>query len=786
MQFLVTVLLIVLFVRWLMMRSKLKSMEQQIAALTYRVWTLENRTAPPPPPPPVASEVKIPAPIAERIPEPIAAPLPEPPPPPPPARPLAGIAGIGSSEEWEALIGGSILNKAGALILVVGIALFLGYSFGHLSPAGRASIAFAVSLALLGAGVLLERRGRYRMFSRGLTGAGWAALYATAYAIYALPEARIVQDPFIGSLGMLAVAGGMIAHALRYRSQAVTAVAYFAAFAALAATPNSPFAVVALIPLAASLLYLASRFEWYRLPVFGIAATYLTCISRGQSGASLGASQSLFLVYWLLFEAFDFIRVKRRIVADGFHLLWPINTVAFLGLSSLVWSKHRPDLMWLAAAYGAALFLIDTLLRAYLRPPSSFSEQDGLLERLQAGGFEASLVVSAALAGLAVTGRVPGVWSGAALAVEAEILYLAGIQLASPFIRALGYAAFACSVSETFANAGSKSGVLGHATSHFTPPALFHALLFYVNRALRKPNVVFSSAATVFIAIVCAIEFPSAWIGTTWALFGAVLFELGNRKKIPEFLFQSYALLFAGAVAAFAVNLWTPDSPVLPLAITLAVSYAAALRNIPALQIGSTAAAGLLAVLLIYRLAPHDRLGLAWIALAILFLLHEHVLALKEFRVAGIGVAALAFLATLSDNIDPPQLLLSLLVVAGLYACQFLMRLSGWKPEQTAFSIAASLLLAIILFGRVSGGLLTVAWGVEGLALLAAGFPLGQRILRLQGLVLLLVCILKLFLFDLRNLETLYRILSFVVLGIILLGVSWIYTRFQDQIKKLL
>jgi uncharacterized membrane protein len=90
------------------------------------------------------------------------------------------------------------------------------------------------------------------------------------------------------------------------------------------------------------------------------------------------------------------------------------------------------------------------------------------------------------------------------------------------------------------------------------------------------------------------------------------------------------------------------------------------------------------------------------------------------------------------------------------------------------------------LYGRVSGGLLTVAWGCEGLALLGIGFPLGQRVLRIQGLVLLLICILKLFLFDLRNLETMYRILSFVALGLILLAVSWIYTRFQEQIKKLL
>ena len=99
---------------------------------------------------------------------------------------------------------------------------------------------------------------------------------------------------------------------------------------------------------------------------------------------------------------------------------------------------------------------------------------------------------------------------------------------------------------------------------------------------------------------------------------------------------------------------------------------------------------------------------------------------------------------------------------------------------------AADTLLAALLYGRVSGGLFTVALGLEGLALLGAGFPLRERILRLQGLALLLACILKLFVYDLRNLETMYRILSFIALGLIMLSVSWIYTRFREHVRRLL
>ena len=58
--------------------------------------------------------------------------------------------------------------------------------------------------------------------------------------------------------------------------------------------------------------------------------------------------------------------------------------------------------------------------------------------------------------------------------------------------------------------------------------------------------------------------------------------------------------------------------------------------------------------------------------------------------------------------------------------------------------------------------------------------------LRLSGLALFLICTVKLFFWDLRNLETLPRIISFIVLGLLLVTVSWVYTRFRDQVRRFL
>jgi uncharacterized membrane protein len=58
-----------------------------------------------------------------------------------------------------------------------------------------------------------------------------------------------------------------------------------------------------------------------------------------------------------------------------------------------------------------------------------------------------------------------------------------------------------------------------------------------------------------------------------------------------------------------------------------------------------------------------------------------------------------------------------------------------------------------------------------------------ERTLRLCGLCLFVTCLLRISIVDLRDVETIYRIFSLIVLGIILLAVSFAYTRYREQSK---
>src|SRR6185295_16209329 len=143
------------------------------------------------------------------------------------------------------------------------------------------------------------------IIGQGLLGGGWAALYFSIYAMQAVDAAKVISNELLGGALLLAVAAGMILHSLRYRSQTVTGLAYFIAFVTLAITPVTALSVVALIPLAGSLLYVANRFEWSEMALFGLLATYGTYSSRNDPLASLFSTQILLSSYWFVFECFD-------------------------------------------------------------------------------------------------------------------------------------------------------------------------------------------------------------------------------------------------------------------------------------------------------------------------------------------------------------------------------------------------------------------------------------------------------------------------------------------------
>jgi hypothetical protein len=706
---------------------------------------------------------------------------------------------------------------------------------------------------MLVSGVVFERREKYRVFSYGLIGGGWAALYTTVYAMYALPAAKVLDSPLIATVLLLAVAAGMIVHSLKYRSQTVSGLAYFLAFLTLAIAEVTTFSVLMLIPLAASLLYIAHRNHWSRFALFGLIATYLTCGLHHDTGSPLWQTQTLFLVYWLLFEAFDLLH------ADPWLL--PVNALGFLALSTGKWSNAAPDDIWQLAAGAAALYLASTLVRARF------------------GRWKPAVLFNAALAATAIVLKLHHQWLPLALLIEAELYYLAGVRFRSTFLRTLAGVVFVLQLGTLIVLV-----VTGFAPHSWEPVAALNVAVFYLNRALQVSEVWYGYAAAAMAALVSGFEAPTPWVGRVWFLISAGPFSFGWWRRLRDFRVQGYALAILATVATAVYQPY----PALALAVGAAMAYAFVHvtlwsgpdrfgeRERDTLRVAASCITTLGLCTLAWRLVPGEYLGIAWLALALLmleaglrdlpnefrslalivgilgaarvagfdlssrlvllssalayaFALRAHkelagrvlavatwpatlflltglhallpawavspawalvALSLAEFdrrslRAQAILVSAVVATRCLTIDLETTQ---PILAIAPTIACLWtaMLRREPGSLHRMYDSLLATTLLAALIYHEVTGSVLTVAWGAEAIALLAAGFALRDRVLRLSGLALFLICTLKLFFWDLRNLETLPRIVSFIVLGLLLVAVSWVYTRFRDQVQRFL
>lgn len=77
---------------------------------------------------------------------------------------------------------------------------------------------------------------------------------------------------------------------------------------------------------------------------------------------------------------------------------------------------------------------------------------------------------------------------------------------------------------------------------------------------------------------------------------------------------------------------------------------------------------------------------------------------------------------------------------------------------------------------------LSILWAVYASGMVAVGIIRKARLLRILGILLIAITVGKVFLLDLSELRTFYRIISFIILGLLLLTVSFFYNRYKTLI----
>jgi uncharacterized membrane protein len=113
------------------------------------------------------------------------------------------------------------------------------------------------------------------------------------------------------------------------------------------------------------------------------------------------------------------------------------------------------------------------------------------------------------------------------------------------------------------------------------------------------------------------------------------------------------------------------------------------------------------------------------------------------------------------------------------------LRMPLFATAAVAFVYAASLAIVDLIQGdeiersQTAQTALSVFWGGVGLVAIVVGLVRDVRELRLGGLALLGIGVAKVFAYDLAELDELYRVLSFIAVGLVLLTGAYAYQRMR-------
>lgn len=676
-------------VRWAELTRRVHVLEQTLKSGTASAAPAPEEVAGPvvaPPPPAVSVEpVQVPQaiqPIVEQR-RPI-----QPPPPglqrrpvvPPPLTPVGAkpaASRLKSALDVEDRLGANWLNKLGIGLLVLGIAFFLAYQITNLGPPGKVLVGYLLSGVMLALGIWLERKDRYRILARAGVGGGWALLFFTTYAMYYVPAAQVIDSQSVDLVLLLAVAAAMVLHTLHYRSQVVTGLAFLLGFLTVGVSHSDVYSLGAGAVLAAGLVAIVGRMEWFELEVLGMLASYLNHylwlrpIIEPMNGhrhpfPEFPASAALLLLYWAIFRLSYMLRRPSNQKQERTSTIAALLNTVLLLLLFRYQSTHPEWSFWALLAIGGVETALGQLPAARRR--------------------RAAVVVLSTLGVILLIAAFPFRFSGLRLPVlwllEAEALLLIGVWTREVVFRRLGSMTALLVAGQMISMDAARVAGIRMDDADLSPQwqlaILFTvaACVFYANAhwIFRRWSELFthqtdrrvmqhlSYVGALMAAIAAWLAFPEAWTAVAWITLGLALILTGRKLAAPALRYQANLLALATILRALSINLECTSSYHGLRQRAITVSLVAVLLYVTARWKGD---------------GVESESRLEW---SLLWLLHEGVytwsgslliglLAWYELRAIGVAVAwAIGGMLLLEAGLNHKSLSLRLQAFAALLA----------------------------------------------------------------------------------------------------------------------
>ncbi len=648
--------------------------------------------------------------------------------------PAFANAGTGPDEprpSFESTIGKRWMTWVGAVVLFCSAGFFLKYAFENdwIGPTGQVVLCALVGLVAMLGGHHFVAKG-WRILGQGLVGLGLAVLYATFFAGFSLYSPAVLpQTAAFGLMVAVTVAGMRLA--VLHDAQPVACLAVLGGLLTpvLVSTGTDARDVLFgyLLLLDAGVLAVAFVRQWRALDTLALAGTivlYAGWFAQYYGRSDLIPALAWLAVFYLVFLALPFAYhlVRQEAVGLARFLMALADAVFAFGYAwSMLHEEHASALGFVALGLAAAYVGLGALLRR--RIPSD------------ARSLFAAVALATVFLTLAVPLHLRAHGITLAWAVEGPVLLYLGYRFRYGPVRGFGAAVLVVAVVRLFA-------------AHWPP----HHDLFvpFANRHFLSAMA--APVAMAVYAVIHRVQREHAGLFDRFCQFAAGLGagvlglivlhgELGSwlDNEYNEYVSASGLTLLwtAGAAAYLAAGVrvksvwpWLAGTLLMPIALVLGlVAYVEGGRGDALLFAHLGFVACLALVLTVFTYAVVSR------------------------RTAVGGESARRVL-------PPCYRWCGILLLLGLLSMEVYRFCDNSRSGQMG---------------------ITLVWGLYAIGLLAVGFWRRHRPFRLFALGLFGLAALKLVLIDMTHVEDIFRVISFMGLGLLMIGASYLYHRLEKH-----